>query len=547
MNSLSKEKKIFKLNGTKSQIKSILKTLIALNKDKTSPNTKYILVSQVKSQIVKMLKRYNRLLKIYWAIDTKNKNYIRSGGVEEYSARDIYNMVSKLLKNDGYKKVCKRTLERDINLLNEMGLFKSKIRRLGKQKGSIAHYRQNMLFAHIHKDIILEYLTQLLKENLKDKKIIGDFDKEDEDENFNYTNLEKFKILSNLNEHNKITQMSHVSESHVINKANISYKTKENSIEMLPKKNVSNKQKPKQHKFERKDVETRLVSTHKISKNYLKQVKECSNNDSTYINALINLETVIIDYQNEYNIEDILEHFLKQFSNRYKNKVWMMMRRRDGVISDYELIWEVRFRDWYPNKYKSGYVVKETYGGNIRLRNKISNTQMGNQISNDLQHKQDKELERIEKEKERRSLELRRREEYLKKLFEQEAQEMQERLRKAREEKELLKKQIKDNMIGTLEKKGRVTSDSMVSDDSLIRFNRRSHEEDNNNHSDYQSISEGFCKPSGPAAVYPRINLKVNYEGFKTTKGLKISLDSLGINAFSNQGKDTIKGKGEVI
>ncbi|QBK64058.1 hypothetical protein EZU68_06715, partial (plasmid) [Borrelia miyamotoi] len=188
-----------------------------------------------------------------------------------------------------------------------------------------------------------------------------------------------------------------------------------------------------------------------------------------------------------------------------------------------------------------------TYGGNIRLRNKISNTQMGNQISNDLQHKQDKELERIEKEKERLSLELRRREEYLKKLFEQEAQEMQERLRKAREEKELLKEQTKENMIDTLEKKGRVTSDSMVSDNNLIGFNRRSHEEDNNNLLDYQSISEGFCKPSGPAAVCPRINLKVNYEGFKTTKGLKISLDSLGINAFSNQGKDTIKGKGEVI
>ncbi|QBK64020.1 hypothetical protein EZU68_06505, partial (plasmid) [Borrelia miyamotoi] len=127
MNSVTKNEKIFKSNGTKSQIKSILKTLIALNKDKTSPELKYVLISQVKSQIIRMLKRYNRLLKIYWAIDTKNKNYIRSGGVEEYSARDIYNMVSKLLKNDGYKKVCKRTLERDINLLNEMGLFKSKI------------------------------------------------------------------------------------------------------------------------------------------------------------------------------------------------------------------------------------------------------------------------------------------------------------------------------------------------------------------------------------------------------------------------------------
>ncbi|QBK63741.1 hypothetical protein EZU68_04840, partial (plasmid) [Borrelia miyamotoi] len=60
MNIIAKEEKKFKLNSRKSQIKSILKTLVTLNKDKASPDTKYILVSQVKSQVVKMLKRYNR-------------------------------------------------------------------------------------------------------------------------------------------------------------------------------------------------------------------------------------------------------------------------------------------------------------------------------------------------------------------------------------------------------------------------------------------------------------------------------------------------------
>ncbi|WEG86190.1 hypothetical protein [Borrelia miyamotoi] len=81
MNSVAKKEKIFKSNGIKSQIKSILKTLIELNKDKTSPKIKYILVSQVKSQIAKMLKRYKRLLKIYWAINTKN-SYKQFYGVE---------------------------------------------------------------------------------------------------------------------------------------------------------------------------------------------------------------------------------------------------------------------------------------------------------------------------------------------------------------------------------------------------------------------------------------------------------------------------------
>nr|ABP88194.1 hypothetical protein [Borrelia lonestari] len=97
--------KKFKLNDIKSQIKSILKALVAFNKDKTYSKSKYIRVSKVKFRISKMLKRYKRLLKIYWTIDTKNKNYRQSDGTEEYSASDIYNMVTKLLDNDGYKKV----------------------------------------------------------------------------------------------------------------------------------------------------------------------------------------------------------------------------------------------------------------------------------------------------------------------------------------------------------------------------------------------------------------------------------------------------------
>ncbi|WP_028328247.1 plasmid maintenance protein [Borrelia coriaceae] len=113
---------------------------------------------------------------------------------------------------------------------------------------------------------------------------------------------------------------------------------------MLLKNTDSSKPKKEECRFKRNDVETRLTCEHKISKNYLKQIKEHSNNDATYINALINLETAINEYQGEYYIEDILEHFLKQFGNRYKYKIWMMMRRSDGVISDYALIWEGKFR-----------------------------------------------------------------------------------------------------------------------------------------------------------------------------------------------------------
>ncbi|MBW6186570.1 hypothetical protein KZ870_35360, partial [Pseudomonas aeruginosa] len=389
------------------------------------------------------------MLKIYWAINTKNKNYMQSNGIEEYSASDIYNMVSKLLKNDGYKKVCKRTIERDMKLLNEMGLLQSKIRRLGKQKGSISHYRQNMELTHIHKDIILEYLKHLLKENLKDIKIIDDFNKELEDETLNDTNIEKFEIPYNLIKHNKITLMSHVKKSHVINKTNISYKNKENSKEMLSKKTVSNKQKTRQCKFKRQDVETRLISTHKISRNYIKQIKEHSNNNATYINALINLETAIIEYISEYNIEDILEHFIKQFSNKYKGKVWMMMRRKDGIISDYELIWERRFRIWYSNKYKCNYVPKKAYSNNMQVESKALNYKAKEKPK----YLNLQKIEKIDKKiREKRKFGLNQREEYLKKLFECEVREREKRLKKAKQEQDSLKEQIKEDMIVILKK-----------------------------------------------------------------------------------------------
>ncbi len=37
--------------------------------------------------------------------------------------------------------------------------------------------------------------------------------------------------------------------------------------------------------------------------------------------------------------------FLDQFSNKYRYKVWMMMKRGDGGISDYDVIWKERFKN----------------------------------------------------------------------------------------------------------------------------------------------------------------------------------------------------------
>ncbi|AHH11733.1 Hypothetical protein BCO_0122105, partial (plasmid) [Borrelia coriaceae ATCC 43381] len=447
----------------------------------------------------------------------KNTNYRQSCGVEEYSACDIYNIVNKLLEKDGQKTVCKRTIERDIKLLNEMGLLKSKIIRFGENKGSISFYKQNMQLAHLHKDIISKYLLHLLKENLNDKKIIGNFDDSLEDDNFNYTNLEKFGILSEIDDTNK-SVMSHRENPHAFNnKANIS--NNKNSKELLLKNTDSSKLKKEKYRFKRNDVETRLICEHKISKNYLKQIKEYSNNAATYINALINLETAIDEYQSEYYIEDILEHFLKQFGNRYKYKIWMMMRRSDGVISDYDLIWEGRFRDWYPNKYKSNCAVKATYGDNLRIGIKKASVVKEKRAKEQLNVEELKEKE-IEKEKEEeRKREADRLQKYLTVLFEKEAKEREERLRKAREEELNLKKKARESMLATLEKSKERCVGLDISNNGMDKMIDASSNEDS----------------------MVKFAIRDEFGGFKTTKGL--SMLNLGIMIEDIGQNDNLKEK----
>ncbi|AHH11884.1 Hypothetical protein BCO_0122109 (plasmid) [Borrelia coriaceae ATCC 43381] len=504
MNSVTKETKKFNSNNTKEQIKSILKSLVELNKDKTSSATKFIPVSQVRYQINRMLRRKLRLYKIYWIIAIKNAKYRKSCGVEEYSARDIYNIVIKMLKNDGQKTVCKRTIERDIKLLNEMGLLESKIIRFGENKGSISFYKQNMQLAHLHKDIIFKYLLHLLKTSLSDKKIVGNFDDSLEESNFNYTNLKKFGILSEIDEMNKESVMSHRVAPHVFNnKANIS--NNKNSKELLLKNTDSSKSKKEKYRFKRNDVETRLTCEHKISKNYLKQIKEYSNNDATYINALINLETAINEYQSEYYIEDILEHFLKQFGNRYKYKIWMMMRRSDGVISDYALIWEGRFRDWYPNKYKSNCAVKETYGENLRIGIKKASVVKYKRAKEQLNVEELREKEKEKESEEQRKGESASLQKYLTGLFEREAKEREERLRKAREEELNLKKKARESMLATLERSKKGCVDLCIANNGMDNM---------------------ICASSNDDSMV-KFAIRDEFGGFKTTKGM--SMLNLGI------------------
>ncbi|ACJ73444.1 conserved hypothetical protein (plasmid) [Borreliella afzelii ACA-1] len=130
-------------NNGKFIIKGLLKKFVSFNfRKKFCRGT--IRVSQVETTIKKMrAQQYERILKVYWTISVKNQNYKNSFGVDRYSACDIYKIVVELLKRNSKKTPYVRTVQRDIKMLNDIGLIRTKLRKLGKDNighVSVVHY-----------------------------------------------------------------------------------------------------------------------------------------------------------------------------------------------------------------------------------------------------------------------------------------------------------------------------------------------------------------------------------------------------------------------
>ncbi|SCW43298.1 hypothetical protein SAMN02983004_01096 [Borreliella japonica] len=403
------------LDNSKFTFQNLLIKLVENNNKKTCTGT--VKVSYVESLIKKIcVTPYKRMLKVYWAISVKNKNYKKSFGVERYSACDIYRIVAKLLEKDSKKAVCKRTVQRDIKILNDLGLIQTVIRKFGKDKtghGSVAHYIQNMQFVAYHKEIIWEYFVSLLEEKLANKKIVGDFDWNIQNAVFkvskfqniqnkfqNHTkNTTSFRFVDNkvshknsfgifeqpcdislLAQHTKcrLNTMSPQVVPPVINKAiisNIKYKNSKNS-------NINSKILKNNLDPEKNNVEDRLIQRD-IPKDFLYRVKDLSNNETTYKNALNNLETVLDELPNA-KVKYILEHFLAQFSE-YRYKVWMMMKRNDGVSSDYDLIWKDRFNEFVSKKVHNIDYVKKVLEMEARERENRSRERLERSNNNQVQ------------------------------------------------------------------------------------------------------------------------------------------------------------------
>ncbi|UGQ16703.1 plasmid maintenance protein [Borrelia sp. RT5S] len=391
----------------------LLNRLMKLNESKDAASCGKIKVFQVQDIIKRKSYRGDRLHKIYWTVNAKNKQYKHLN--QRYSASDIYLICMDLLERDGQKKVSKRTIQNDIKLLNQMGLLKTVTIRFGVDKGSTSFYMQNMELASKYKQIIDTYLEKQLIEGLKDKIIIGDFDEHIASVKFDQNpfdtdqaiNVDESTISLNEVVSKVISEVAGKVANEVISevagevitpeeinmrvakekkekksrKLKASLETKSNKSDKKQKEGIKQQQaishgrvsdpmKPnnnysknsievnKEKRLEKVNttqvkrgrVVSRLAVEYKISSRYMNEISKHCINEATYINAMLNLETALKQYEKEYSIKDIASNFKEQFISRYKRKIWMMMKRKDEVVSDYHIIWELRFKDKYKAK-----------------------------------------------------------------------------------------------------------------------------------------------------------------------------------------------------
>ncbi|WKC89479.1 plasmid maintenance protein (plasmid) [Borreliella finlandensis] len=324
-----------------------LEEIIKYNQKNVSANLIELKHSRLKSYLTKKRAIYQRILKVCWAIDLKNKQYYKSNKLKTYSTIEIYNIVNKCLAKDN-KKISIRTLEYDISFLNQILLITTKLKHLGKDNGSFAFYIQNKNLWKHRFTIIQEAINKEIKEYLKDKKIVSDFSKEINNA-INKNNIKNIKPKSSVADE---------SIADVIPKGIKDINKIKNSIE---EKNI------KITKISYKEyIANKLVKVHKIKKMQITKILKISNNEKTYVNALRNLKLAIEKYKEEYKIEDISNHFIKEFKNKYSKKIWMMNGKTEKT-NDFNEIWEKRFKKTFLNKN-----LKEQYKSNY-LENKKTN------------------------------------------------------------------------------------------------------------------------------------------------------------------------------
>ncbi|MBB6043667.1 plasmid maintenance protein [Borreliella yangtzensis] len=146
------------------------------NSKKTDPNLKEISNLRLSSHIGRKKIEYQRLLKVSLVLEEKYYEYQKTK--KKYQVRDILACVNSRLAKANYKKIAKRTIQKDLQKLIKMGLVANFSRSLGKKIGGYSLYKVNAEIWKHRIEIIRGYFVNEIREFVKDKRIVDIYSKE---------------------------------------------------------------------------------------------------------------------------------------------------------------------------------------------------------------------------------------------------------------------------------------------------------------------------------------------------------------------------------
>ncbi|WP_215538081.1 plasmid maintenance protein [Borreliella bavariensis] len=383
------------VNNKKYIFRKLHFEILEQNSKKTDPNLKEISDLVLRAYIGKKEIEYQRLLKVSWFLEKKYQEYLKSQKVKTYQIRDIVASVNSMLTKDTYKTIAKRTIEKDLKKLVEMGLVYRFSKSFGKNKGGQSLYKPNSNIWTKRIEILRGCFEGQVREFVKDKRIVTIFKKEIDEYTFpnsiekNPDNAEQdsaelilhikdnIKIKNSIEENffeniekNFAEKNPKKEKQNLIEKKGVENELKKEKQNLIEKKGVENELKKEKQKKDKKNKlkfsykesfeqyqENKLTTKYKIPVTFFSALKGHSNTVNTYKNALINLEHYLNYLVAEYRLKDILEFYMVKFKQKYKKKIWFMSSGFNG--SDFfTLLGE--FKDTYVPIYKQEQIQKPT-------------------------------------------------------------------------------------------------------------------------------------------------------------------------------------------
>ncbi|WP_233778948.1 plasmid maintenance protein [Borreliella bavariensis] len=368
---IDKDTKI--VNNKKYIFRKLHLQILEENSKKIDPNLKEISDLRLSSHIGRKEIEYQRLLKVSWFLEMKYQEYLQSNKLKTYQIRDVLAGVNSMLAKENYKTITKKTIQRDLKKLVEMGLVTKFSKSLGKDNGGFSLYKPNISVWQHRVEIIRAYFENEVVEYTKEKKVVTMFKKEIDELTFPSMSTpsmstpllhkeDKYKIKNSIEENffeniekNYEEKKPKKENQNLIEKKGVENELKKEKIEkqIIEKENNQKKGKKEKMKFAYKTSfaeyqETKLTTKYKISPNHFVDLYGFSNNSNTYTNSLINLEYFLVYLSQEYHVNDIVKFYVAKFKSKYKGKIWFTSPK-SKVNDFFDLVGE--FKDTYKSIY----------------------------------------------------------------------------------------------------------------------------------------------------------------------------------------------------